>query len=210
MTMPDGYPMVLDVSDRLAVIVGGGAVGTRKARGLLSSGAKRVRVVSPVFNSEMPVEVQRIAEIYRREHLEGAALVFAATDEPQVNQAVVDDAHKIGALVSRADGDDDNAADFSTPAMLRQGSLLITVSSGGSPALSAMIRDRLKHAIDPRWIKMSEAMQALRPLFRQRLTPQRRRDVMRSLCCEEALDLAMRMDADAFLEWIRQRFPGIF
>src|SRR5262245_17040919 len=38
MTMAAGYPIVLDVSDRLAVIVGGGVVGSRKARGLLASG----------------------------------------------------------------------------------------------------------------------------------------------------------------------------
>src|SRR5438874_11292581 len=43
------YPLMLDLRDRLVVIVGGGAVAARKARGLLDAGATRVRVISPTF-----------------------------------------------------------------------------------------------------------------------------------------------------------------
>jgi precorrin-2 dehydrogenase/sirohydrochlorin ferrochelatase len=207
--MAGGYPIVLDVSDRLVVIVGGGAVGSRKARGLLASGATRVRVVSPVFNPEMPTEVQRVAEAYRPEHLDGAAMVFAATDVPEVNDAVVLDGHKTGALVCRADGDDDNASDFSTPAMLRQGSLLITVSSGGSPALSAMIRDRLQQAMDPRWEKLAAAMLSLRPALRQSLAPSRRKEAFRAMCSDEAFELVAREGTEGLFKWLKTRFSEL-
>jgi len=105
-------------------------VGTRKALGLLASGARRVRVVSATFHPDMPAGVERVTEPYRTEHLKDASLVFAATDSPDVNDAIVRDARAIGALVCRADVDEDNAGDFATPAMLREGALLITVSSG--------------------------------------------------------------------------------
>ena len=117
--MPHNYPLLLDVSDRQIVIVGGGEVAVRKVQGLLDAGARRVRVVSPQFHDHMPAGVQRVNETYRREHLAGAALVFAATDEQQVNDAVVRDARATNVLVCRADGDEDNAGDFATPAMIR-------------------------------------------------------------------------------------------
>src|SRR4051794_37590699 len=39
---PHTYPLLLDVTDRSIVIVGGGAVAVRKAEGLLAAGATRV------------------------------------------------------------------------------------------------------------------------------------------------------------------------
>jgi siroheme synthase-like protein len=204
-----GYPVVIDVRERLAVIVGGGAVGLRKAQGLLASGAKRVRVVSPTFHPEMPAVVERVAEAYRSEHLHGASLVFAATDSPQVNDCVVSDARAIGALVCRADVDEENAGDFVTPALLRKGPLLVTVSSGGSPALSAMIRDRLDRAIDARWVKMAEAMQVLRPLVRQSIAAGRRRDVFQMLCSDEAMRELERGGVDELLRWLKTKFAEL-
>ena len=46
------YPMFVDVAERRCVVVGGGGVAARKARGLLESGA-RVLVVSPEVRPEI-------------------------------------------------------------------------------------------------------------------------------------------------------------
>ena len=110
------YPLLLDVTDRPIVIVGGGEVAVRKAEGLLAAGAKRVRVIAKKFHELMPREIEQIEEQYRPEHLKGAQLVFAATDDPAVNEAIVRDAHELGLLVCRADVDE-HAGDFTTPAM---------------------------------------------------------------------------------------------
>src|SRR5213080_168589 len=112
--MPHNYPLLLEVSDREIVIVGGGDVALRKAMGLIDAGAKCVRVISPDVHERMPTQVQRIAETYRPEHLLGAGLVFAATDDPKVNDAIARDARELGILVCRADADDENAGDFAT------------------------------------------------------------------------------------------------
>src|SRR5450432_203229 len=114
-----GYPIVLNLSDRLIVIVGGGNVALRKIKGLQDSGAKNIRVISPKFHEKIPQNIERVAENYRREHLGGATLVFATTDSPAVNEQVEQDANEIGALVCRADADD--TGDFSIPAMHRNG-----------------------------------------------------------------------------------------
>src|SRR6266480_2219507 len=103
--MPHNYPLLLELSDREIVIVGGGEVAVRKAIGLIDAGATRVCVIAPDVHERMPAQVQRLAETYRPEHLRSAGLVFAATDDPNVNDAIVRDARERGILVCRADAD---------------------------------------------------------------------------------------------------------
>jgi precorrin-2 dehydrogenase/sirohydrochlorin ferrochelatase len=200
-----GYPIVLELGDRPVVIVGGGEVALRKALGLLASGATNVRVVSPTFHPHMPAQVQRIAEPYRAEHLSGALLVFAATDSPQVNQAVVRDARAIGALVCRADADEQTGGDFVTPAMLRDGALLVTVSTCGSPALAAMVRDRLQAAIDPQWARLADALRVLRPQIRASIPAALRPRLFRELCSEVAMQELARGGVEALRAWLWRR-----
>ena len=52
--MPHTYPIMLDVADRLIIIVGGGSVAVRKAKTLIECGATRVRCISPEIDPEMP------------------------------------------------------------------------------------------------------------------------------------------------------------
>jgi precorrin-2 dehydrogenase/sirohydrochlorin ferrochelatase len=205
-TRMSGYPIVLDVSDRLIVIVGGGNVALRKAKGLLACGATKIRVISPAFHAEMPPAVQRVMGKYRREHLSGATLVFAATDVASVNEQVERDAREIGALVCRADADD--AGDFSTPAMHRDGELLLTVSSGG-PALSALVRDRIAASIDPRWVKMAAAMRTLRPMIREKMSASIRRKVFVELCSDAAFAELENGGVEDLLQWIQVKFPQL-
>jgi siroheme synthase-like protein len=197
------YPMMLDVTDRLVVIVGGGAVAVRKARGLLEAGALRVRCVSPDFAAEMPESVERVREPYEARHLEGAGLVFAATDLAAVNDAVVRDARARGALVSRADFDDEQPADFITPAKLRQGPVVVAVSTGGSPTLAVLIRDGLLQRWDPRWSRMAEMMLSLRRQVIEHMDePQGRRAAFRDLATEEALNVLDTGGVAAVVQWL--------
>jgi precorrin-2 dehydrogenase/sirohydrochlorin ferrochelatase len=208
--MSQGYPIVLNVSARRVVIVGGGNVALRKVRGLLESGAGDIRVISPAFHSDFPVSgITRIQEPYRPEHLDGASLVFAATDSAGVNAQVVQDARAIGALVCRSDVDEDESADFATPAMVRRGPMLVAVSSGGSPALSAKVRDELARALDPRWVAMAEAMKTLRPMIRGSLEPGRRREALVSLCTPEALNELESGGVDGLKRWLLTKFSEL-
>lgn len=204
------YPLILNLLDRPIVIVGAGAVGSRKARGLLDGGATRVRAVSPVFHPEFPgAPIERIVGQYDPKYLAGASLVFAATDSAAVNDAIVKDAHAIGALVCRADGDEENAGDFATPAALRKGSLLIAVSSGGSPALSAKVRDLLDQSLDPRWAALAEATRVLRPKIKASLAPHRRVEAFRLLCTPQAVEHLASGGIGALTTWLRSSFPEL-
>lgn len=204
------YPLLLDVCERPIVIVGGGAVAARKARGLLEAGAGDVTVVAPSFDASMPEGVKRVAARYVPQHLDGAGLVFAATDDSAINSRVVEDAHQRGLLVNRADSDDDQPGDFATPAMLRDDELLITVSAGGSPALAAAIRDAIRSALSPRWAKMVAAMKQLRPRILSSGAPiEVRRAAFRDLALDEAIDLLEQSGIDAVWNWLKERHKGI-
>jgi precorrin-2 dehydrogenase/sirohydrochlorin ferrochelatase len=201
---------MMDVSSRLVVIVGGGGVAARKARGLLDAGATRVRVVSPAFSESMPLGVERVGRNYQAGDLDGASLVFAATDRPEVNQAVVRDATRLSILVNRADADEEAPGDFLTPAVLREGDLIVTVSTGGSPALAAVVRDGLRDRLEPRWVAMAAAMRELRPRIRDGgAAIEIRQAVFRDLASEEAMAVLERGGMAELWSWLERRHGTI-
>ena len=203
---------MLDVSRRLIVIIGGGAVAARKARGLIEAGAMRVRAVAPEFAEDFPEGVERVRETYRSEHLANAGLVFVATNNREVNACVVRDAHARNVLVNRADsGEDEEESDFSTPAKFTQGPVTVAVSAAGSPALAAVIRDGLRWRFDKRWAVMAEAMQTLRPriLAANNLSSEQRTTIFRELASDDALYLVARDGLDALVTWLNERHPEL-
>ena len=155
------YPLFMDVSGRRCVVIGGGGVASRKARGLLASGA-RVVVVSPDVSPEieaMDVTVER--RPYAPGDLAGAALAFAATDRREVNAAVAREATENGIPVNVADRPDEG--DFALPSVLRRGGLQVAVSTGGaSPTLARKIRDALEPSFAAEWAGIVERFRAAR------------------------------------------------
>ena len=84
------YPILLNLSGKLATVIGGGAVGKRRAEMLLACGA-RVRLVDP--NAEATLQgAESLAEEYQSRHLDGAQLVFACTDDRETNARIARDA----------------------------------------------------------------------------------------------------------------------
>lgn len=145
------YPVVLRIGGRLCLVVGGGEVARRKVRGLLAAGA-RVRVVAPQLHSELQgsAEIEWVGREFLAEDLEGAFLVFAATNRPDVNAQVVEAARSQGVLVNGCG--DSEEGDLHLPATLRRGAMIVAVSSGGgSPALAALLRDHLATELGPEW-----------------------------------------------------------
>jgi len=148
------YPLFLHLAGRPALVVGGGRVGLRKVAGLLAAGA-RVSVASVEFTAALRDLGTKKAVVLRpgayapaliRE--EPWALVFAATDSPTVNAAVLRDAQAAGVWCCRCD--EPEAGDFSGGALHQESGLTLAVSThGASPALAAAIRDQLRAQLDP-------------------------------------------------------------
>jgi siroheme synthase-like protein len=205
------FPILLDLSDRLVVIIGGGNVAARKAKSVLagggSPGSVRVRVVAPEISESIPDEVERVKEFYRLAHLDSATLVFAATDSTETNQAVVHDARSRNILVCRADDQDDG--DFIVPAVHQDGAITVAVSTN-SPALSAFVRDEIASRIEPSWSALAEEMQVLRPLINtSKLAATRRAEILRSLATRDALRVLQDAGSTALSDWLTAQFPDL-
>jgi hydroxymethylbilane synthase len=141
----------MNVRGRLAVVIGGGIVAERKISALLDAGAT-VRVVAPSLTPALAgLADERRIESKRKQFeagdVEGASLVFAATDDDDVNASVVAAARTHGILVN--DASKAERGDFSTPAVHRRNSLTVAVdTSGTSPAVAKLVRERIGALVD--------------------------------------------------------------
>ncbi|WP_406698137.1 NAD(P)-dependent oxidoreductase [Singulisphaera sp. Ch08] len=184
-----GYPIELELRGKRVLVVGLGPVGRRKVAGLVAAGA-RVLVVDPAARvADLPVGVEICAESYRADHLQEMTLAFAAASAV-VNRAVVADARRAGVWVGSAS--DPSEGDFAVPAVWRDGPLTLTVStSGASPALAAVLRDRAARALGPAAAGLVALLAELRPevLVRLENQPEGRRRVLADWADPRWLDL---------------------
>jgi precorrin-2 dehydrogenase/sirohydrochlorin ferrochelatase len=205
--VPSGYPILLDVSDKHAVIIGGGHVALRKVKMLAEAGIGRLTIISPKFADGFPQTAKKITGTFLAKHLADANIVIAATDSTAVNSEVVREAKTRGLLVNRADGDDAEPGNFTAPAALRLGEVTLAVWAD-SPALSAAIRDGLKSRWDQRWTSMASAMRELRPMIvASNLPAERRHDLLRWLASDEGMNILESQGIDGLRQWLEQEFP---
>ncbi len=141
----NGYPVEIDLRDRLVVVVGGGAVALRRARALVESGARVLVVAQELLGefAELPVTVCR--RRYRAGDLTGAWLAHAATDDPAVNATVAADAERARIWCVRAD--DGRASAARMPAVTRHGDVTVAVTAGGDPRRSQQLRSAIGLAL---------------------------------------------------------------
>ena len=143
-------PIFVTIRNKSCVVIGGGLVATRKVNSLLESGAN-ITVVSPVITAEIKQqivskEIVHHAREFVESDLEGAYLVFAATDNREVNRNIGDLAQAQHQLVNIAD-DPDNC-NFVLPSVLDRSPVVIAVSTGGaSPVLARQLRMQLEAMI---------------------------------------------------------------
>jgi precorrin-2 dehydrogenase/sirohydrochlorin ferrochelatase len=159
------YPLFLDIRDRRCLVVGGGGVGARKAKGLLASGA-RVKVVgpriAPALEALLPNERLRLERrAYRSEDMAGAFLVFSATDDAALNRRIQRDAAAHQVLCNVADQPE--LCDFILPAVVRRGDLALAITTAGkSPALAKRLRRQLEDQFGPEYERLTRLLGAIR------------------------------------------------
>lgn len=164
-----GLMIDLQPTSGRALVVGGGAVASRKVRALVEAGFA-ITVVSPRISDEIrqaPLTTlhERAFEPHDLGTASGFALVFACTDSRDVNRAVGKAAKARDIPVVVADRQDEST--FFTPATLRDGDLAIAVSTGGaSPRLARTIREKIAVALGSGW---QQAVSAARREREERL-----------------------------------------
>jgi uroporphyrin-III C-methyltransferase/precorrin-2 dehydrogenase/sirohydrochlorin ferrochelatase len=143
------YPLALRLEGRRVLVVGGGAVATRRVPALLEAGA-RVEIVSPTLTPALQgyVDADRLAWSARRfepADVDGAWLVQVAIDDTSAAAEVsaAAEAHRVFCV--RAD--DRDAATAWTPAVTRHGPVTVAVTDGGDRRRALAVRDLVATAL---------------------------------------------------------------
>jgi precorrin-2 dehydrogenase/sirohydrochlorin ferrochelatase len=209
---------MLNLRGRKVVVVGGGAVGVRKARSLAGAGAE----ITIVTGAEAPEEsgagrgqgtaappaderavpgAKVVRADYSPEQLAGATLVIACTDDERVNRAVAADARRAGALVNVADCPE--LCDFYLPAVHTDGEVVVAVGTGGAaPSLAAKLRDDIAAVLPPDTGAFAAALaEVRRDLPRRVETVAARREIMRKLSGEQGRAVFAAKGAAALAEF---------
>jgi precorrin-2 dehydrogenase/sirohydrochlorin ferrochelatase len=171
------YPIFLNLAERRCVVVGGGAVATRRVEQLIGEVAI-VNVVSPEASPAL-AELATNGRIawrkanYEPSDLAGAFLAIAATGDKGVNAQVARDADAMGILVCCAS--DYTLGNFTTPAIIDRGDLKIAVTTGGaSPTLTSYVKSTIEKSFGPEWALWAEVFGRLRRQL-QKLATERNR-----------------------------------
>jgi len=162
---PCYYPVLLDLRGRRAVVIGGGTVAEGKVGPLIDAGAD-VSVIAPLLTAGLSLMVREGKLVHlERQYAVGdlidAHIAIAATDDPEVNHAV--DAEAEDRRIPINVVDDPTHCSFILPSIMRQGDLVVAVStSGNAPALAVRIRERLERELGEEYGRFLELAGSIR------------------------------------------------
>lgn len=135
------YPLHLDLSGRRVLVVGGGPVAVRRARGALEAGA-RVEVVSTTAPKGLDGAVVHLRP-FTAADVDGAWLVHACTGAVDDQVAAACEAR--GTWCVRAD--DAGASSAWVPAVARDEDVVVSVTAGRDPRRAVALRDAVHLAL---------------------------------------------------------------
>jgi uroporphyrin-III C-methyltransferase/precorrin-2 dehydrogenase/sirohydrochlorin ferrochelatase len=150
MAIQDIYPTALRLLGRPVLVVGGGPVAARRAKGLLDAGA-RVTVVAPVASAAL----RELADAglltweprpYRPSDVDGVWFVQTATGVSAVDAQVAADAE--AQRVWCVNASDHEASAAWTPAVAVVDDVKIAVNAGGDPRRAMALRDAVATALE--------------------------------------------------------------
>lgn len=150
MTVRDLYPTSLRLLGRPVLVVGGGAVATRRAKGLLDAGAV-VTVVAPEASAELAgMHALGLLHWQQREYrsgdLAGKWFVQTATGRPEIDAAVAAEADEIRVWCVNAADHEASAA--WTPSVARVDDVTVAVNAGGDPRRALAVRRAIVEGLE--------------------------------------------------------------
>jgi siroheme synthase-like protein len=144
------FPMFLKLTGRRCLVVGAGRIAQGKSESLLASGAQ-VTVIAPEACASVRAlahegKLTWCARPFAPGDLEGAFLVIAGTNRPEINHAIYREAAERGILCNVVD--DPPYCDFYFPSVVTRGDLKIAISTAGeSPAFAQRLRQELEEQL---------------------------------------------------------------
>jgi precorrin-2 dehydrogenase / sirohydrochlorin ferrochelatase len=140
-------PLNIRVDNRKILFVGGGTIAMHK---ILTVGqyTRRITILAPWIHEELRGKgYTEILKEYEPTDLEGCFLVYACTNDNEVNRRIRDDASRLGILVNVVDNRE--LSDFISPAVIKRDEMTIAVSSNGQNVKKSVEwRNRIKALLE--------------------------------------------------------------
>ncbi len=188
------YPIMYKIKGKHVVVIGGGQVAFRKAKDLTQAGATVVVIAPDIYPQleELAATNNSITIIkrpYQHGDCAGATLVFSATNNPDINRKVFEEASTLNIPINAVD-DPDNSS-FYVPSFFTRGQLLVAVSTGGaSPAMAAKVRRLIEQSIPQDIETVLDVMNEIRRVMKDdyaHVPATKRSDILKSIVNDEAL-----------------------
>ena len=179
MNMLTYYPVFLNLNGKRCLVFGGGQVAEDKVSKLQGTGA-RISIISPEVTPALQArsqsgELEWHAREYQPGDLEGAFLGIAATNLPQVNRRISQEAERLGVMLNVVD--DPAQCTFIAPSIVQRGPVTLAISTGGaSPALARKLREALSNDPALEWADLAGVLSRARKQVKrkgQTVDPQR-------------------------------------
>jgi len=144
------YPIMLNITNKKCLVIGGGNVAYRKILSLLEFGGT-VTAIAPKFIKDIwelskNNRIELIDRKYQKKDVQNYNLVIVATNDKMLNKEISKECIENNIPVNVVD--DKELSTFITPSVIRRGDLTISISTNGkSPLLSKRIREMLENVI---------------------------------------------------------------
>lgn len=199
-------PIHIDTKDVTLRVIGGGEAAEAKLRTLLKTEA-RLEVVSESISAEISrwaedgrlIWIQKTFDI---SDLDGARLVYAATEDDALNAEIAAAAHERGILANAAD--QKSACAFITPALVDRSPVLVSIGTEGTtPGLARALKADLEKRLPADLGKLALLTKKLRAKVKKHLPDlSDRQTFWASIFGGKDLMHQLRSDAKTFTETV--------
>ena len=127
--MKSFLPVNIRIDNRKILFVGGGKIALHKIM-TVAKYTRNISIIAPEIQDELhEMGFTEIRKEYETSDLEGFFLVYACTNNIDVNRRIKNDAAACGILVNVVDNRE--LSDFISPAVIKKNEMTIAVSSNG-------------------------------------------------------------------------------
>ncbi|MEM8751112.1 MAG: siroheme synthase CysG [Pseudomonadota bacterium] len=161
----DVFPAFIRVADKTVVVVGGGDEAAAKLR-LLGETNANLTVIADEISDIMAQTIAKtgarlVREAFDFEQLVGAALVFTAREDEELDRQVVEAARLVGVPVNAVDRP--HLCDFITPSFVNRAPVVVAVSTNGTaPVLARRLKGQIEQLLHPQLGRLARFADAFR------------------------------------------------
>ncbi|MEP9853169.1 NAD(P)-binding protein [Staphylococcus aureus] len=195
-------PLMIDISSKKIVVVGGGKVAERRVNTLIRY-ATDIHIVSPTLTANMKYMMQRSLiqwseKSFEIDDIQQADLIIAATNDASINLLVRK--HKpnhamINMVGSATEGD------VVFPSILQRGKLTLSIStSGASPGLTAQLLMEFQQRFGNHYEAYVDFLYECRQRIKQTDLPElKKKKFLKSILADEYLERDKQINV---IEWL--------